>query len=59
LAINSISANNAPTVEFLVSHGADVNTRNGFGHTPLYYALRGGAKDKEIADFLRAHGAKE
>jgi ankyrin repeat protein len=43
-------------VELLVSRGADVNAKTINGETPLKAAEDAGAT--EIADFLRAHGAK-
>jgi hypothetical protein len=43
--------------EFLISKGADINARDYQGFTPLALALK--VKNKNIADLLRKHGAKE
>jgi hypothetical protein len=43
-------------VRFLAERGADVNTRNRFGATPLSDALKGGLP--EMVDLLRSLGAK-
>ena len=40
--------------ELLIAEGADVNAKGDFGRTPLDTA-----EDKEMADLLRKHGAKE
>ncbi len=45
------------TVELCLAKGADVNARNGNGHTPLWKAKEQGCT--EIAELLRQHGAKE
>jgi ankyrin repeat protein len=44
-------------ISWLVKNGADVNTRNKSGDTPLKLSLLKG--QKEIAELLRQHGAKE
>jgi len=51
-------ANNLEAVKHLVEKGADVNMADKEGKTPLKIALERD-KTKEIADFLRQHGAKE
>ena len=40
--------------ELLIAEGADVNAKGDFGRTPLDTV-----EDKEMADLLRKHGAKE
>ena len=52
--------------ELLISKGADLNTKDDNGETPLYQAEEIGLthfgevliKKKETADLLRKHGAK-
>ena len=44
-------------VEMLISHGADVNTRDYDGRTALSLSKEGG--HAEIVELLRKHGAKE
>ena len=53
----AVMRNQPRVVEWFIEKGADVNARNRLDKTPLTFALR---KDlKEIAEFLRKHGAKE
>lgn len=47
---------NIETARFLISHGADVNATNMWGHTPLDIAKRW--KRKKMAAFLIEQGAK-
>ena len=42
-------------VEFLVSHGANVNAKNNNNETPLHIAWKNGHKD--IVEYLVSHGA--
>lgn len=44
-------------VKILVTDGADVNVRDENGKTPLGCAVEG--QNKEVADYLRKHGARE
>jgi ankyrin repeat protein len=44
-------------LETLVAHGADVNLKDARGETPLKIVTEAGFK--EVADYLRQHGAKE
>jgi ankyrin repeat protein len=46
-------------VKILISKGADINARNNHGVTPLDLVKSGTGKEKDIADLLRKHGAKE
>lgn len=46
---------NKEKVQLLISEGADVNAKDKYGRTPLYYAEKLG--HKEIAELLRKHGA--
>ena len=43
-------------VNLLLANGADVNTNNAFGRTPLDLAIQW--KRTELADLLRKHGGK-
>ena len=43
-------------VEYLVSHGANVNITNKYGETPLHIASENG--NKNIVEYLVSHGAK-
>jgi len=45
-------------VKLLVDKGANVNIKTNSGISPLKYAIIPGS-NKEIADYLRKHGAKE
>ena len=42
-------------LKYLVEHGADVNAVDGYGHTPLFLAVR--YMDTEICKYLVVHGA--
>lgn len=53
---NAILSKRLPMVEMLVSHGAKVNIKDAIGNSPLSWAEVFG--DKNIADFLKKHGAK-
>lgn len=44
-------------VNFLIAKGADINTRNNDGRTPLMMALAGDKQD--VVKFLKQRGAKE
>ena len=44
------------TAELLIAKGADVNAKDGYGNTPLDWALK--YKHPKIADLLRKHGGK-
>jgi ankyrin repeat protein len=43
--------------EMLLAHGADMNTRDWYGKTPLSLAKENG--HAEIVELLRKHGAEE
>ena len=43
-------------VELLIAKGADVNAKDGYGNTPLDWAIK--YKHPKIADLLRKHGGK-
>ena len=45
---------NREMVEFLLSHGADVNSKTNKGETPLKIAIKNNRK--EVANLLRKHG---
>lgn len=53
----SINAGHAEITKLLIAKGADVNAKDRSGRTPLGIALDKG--QREIADLLRQHGAKE
>jgi cytohesin len=46
-------------VEILIAKGANLNVKDNAGNTPLAYAVHTMSANKEIADLLRKHGAKE
>ena len=47
---------NLAMVDFLVTHGADLDLRDSLGKTPLHYAATQ-RDDVDIVEFLLAHGA--
>ena len=55
--MEAASNSEAEVAELLLKHGADVNAKNIFGRTALYWATSEG--HNETADFLRKYGAKE
>jgi len=49
--------NNQPIiVEYLIQHGADMDSKNIENHTPLHYASQNG--NQRVADYLVNHGAR-
>lgn len=50
--LEAVQGNEIKKVKNLIAQGADVNTRNEFGETPLHLA-----QSKEMAEFLLSKGA--
>jgi len=55
--IDAVISENAEKVKLLVENGADVNIKDKFGCTPLYYALK--YDNTNIIEYLKRYGAKE
>ena len=53
----AVEKGNFSVVKALISDGADVNTKDNKGRTPLRWAKNSG--HTEIVELLRKHGAKE
>lgn len=47
-----------PICKLLVAHGADVNSKNNAGNTPLHNAIVAYKKNIELCTLLIAHGAE-
>jgi FOG: Ankyrin repeat len=54
---NFADFNNTVGLQFLIEHGADINTKNQYKQTPLDRAKA--SNNQETVDFLRLHGAIE
>lgn len=52
----AIQQGNCDMLKLLIQYGANLNKRNGRGHTPLGLALHHCEKNKDIADILLASG---
>jgi ankyrin repeat protein len=52
------STQRAAVVRFLLAQGANVNSKDKDGWTPLFKARKFGANFDEIAEILIAHGGK-
>ena len=52
---NAVYYGHKEIVELLIASGADVNTRDKDGDTPLDLAIK---RNPEIAELLRKHGGK-
>ena len=46
-------------VQVLLEYGVDVNTKNSFGTTPLFFALYSDHSDTRVTRLLIEHGAEE
>ena len=57
LLVLAVKQGNLAMVETLIRHGADVDTKDPDGHTPLAVALE--RKNNEVVELLRKAGAKE